>query len=37
LLLKLTARAEERENIRYFGAAYQAYRQHTKMFVPFIL
>ncbi len=36
VFLTLTARAEEQENIRYFGAAYQAYRQHTKMFVPFI-
>ena len=34
--LLATAKAEETENVRYFGAAYQAYMQHTKMFVPFV-
>ena len=34
--LVATARAEEAENIRYFGAAYQAYMRHTKMFLPFL-
>jgi protein-S-isoprenylcysteine O-methyltransferase Ste14 len=36
LFLFLTARVEEGENIRYFGAAYQAYMKRTKMFVPFL-
>lgn len=34
--LVLTARAEEAENLRYFGEAYQEYMKHTKMFVPFV-
>lgn len=34
--LVLTARAEEQEDIRYFGDAYREYMQHTKMFVPFV-
>ena len=34
--LVLTARAEEAENIRYFGEAYQEYMKRTKMFVPFV-
>ena len=34
--LLATARAEELENLRYFGAPYQAYMQHTKMFIPFL-
>lgn len=37
LLLVLTARAEEVENIRYFGEAYRDYIKRTKMFVPFVL
>ena len=36
LCLTATAKAEEAENIRYFGAAYQAYIQRTKMFIPFL-
>ncbi|MBI4270983.1 MAG: isoprenylcysteine carboxylmethyltransferase family protein [Candidatus Rokubacteria bacterium] len=32
-----TARAEERENLARFGAAYAAYMQATRMFVPFLL
>jgi len=36
-LLVVTARAEEIENIRYFGEEYQKYMKRTKMFVPFIL
>lgn len=32
-----SARAEEAENIRYFGEAYREYMKRTKMFVPFIL
>ena len=34
--LAATARAEEAENVRYFGSAYQAYMKRTKMFVPFL-
>lgn len=34
--LLATAKAEEAENIRYFGSAYRAYMQHTKMFIPFV-
>jgi protein-S-isoprenylcysteine O-methyltransferase Ste14 len=29
-----TARLEEIENIQYFGAAYQDYKQRTRMFIP---
>jgi protein-S-isoprenylcysteine O-methyltransferase Ste14 len=32
-----TARVEERENIQYFGEAYQEYMKRTRMFVPFFL
>ena len=32
--LVLTARSEERENSRYFGAQYGEYMKRTKMFVP---
>ena len=31
-----TAKVEERENLKKFGADYQTYRSRTKMFVPFI-
>ena len=31
-----TAKVEERENLKKFGADYQMYRSRTKMFVPFI-
>ena len=34
--LVATAKLEEAENVRYFGAAYRAYMQHTKMFIPFV-
>ena len=36
LFLTLTARTEEAENIRFFGAAYEDYMKRTKMFVPFL-
>jgi len=36
IFLVATAKVEERENIRFFGAAYQAYIERTKMFVPFV-
>ncbi len=34
--LVATAKAEEAEDIRFFGAAYQSYIQQTKMFIPFL-
>jgi protein-S-isoprenylcysteine O-methyltransferase Ste14 len=34
--LYLTARVEERENLRHFGEAYRTYMQHTKMFLPLV-
>ena len=37
VFLVATARAEEAENIRFFGPAYQAYMKHTRMFIPFLL
>jgi protein-S-isoprenylcysteine O-methyltransferase Ste14 len=36
LFLILTARAEEAENLRYFGLAYAEYRGRTKMFLPYL-
>ncbi len=33
--LILTAKIEEAENLRFFGAAYQSYMKRTKMFIPF--
>jgi protein-S-isoprenylcysteine O-methyltransferase Ste14 len=34
--LVVTAKAEERENVGHFGAAYRAYMQRTRMFIPFV-
>jgi protein-S-isoprenylcysteine O-methyltransferase Ste14 len=34
--LTMTAKIEEAENIRFFGAAYQSYMKQTKMFIPFL-
>ena len=34
--LAMTARAEEGENIRFFGAVYQDYMRRSKMFIPFL-
>jgi protein-S-isoprenylcysteine O-methyltransferase Ste14 len=34
--LALTARAEEAEDIRYFGQAYREYMQRTRRFIPFL-
>jgi protein-S-isoprenylcysteine O-methyltransferase Ste14 len=34
--LVATARAEEVEDIRFFGPAYQTYMKQTKMFIPFL-
>jgi protein-S-isoprenylcysteine O-methyltransferase Ste14 len=36
VLLFLTAKTEERENIQYFSKAYQIYMEHTQMFIPFV-
>ncbi len=36
IFLLLTARADERECLRYFGAAYRDYMQQTKRFIPFL-
>jgi protein-S-isoprenylcysteine O-methyltransferase Ste14 len=36
LALTVTAKIEEAENVRFFGAGYQTYMKHTKMFVPFL-
>jgi protein-S-isoprenylcysteine O-methyltransferase Ste14 len=36
LFLFLTARADERECIQFFGAAYQDYMTRTKRFLPFL-
>lgn len=36
LLLVVTARIEEAENARFFGAEYEAYRKRTKMFIPYL-
>lgn len=37
IFLNLTAKTEEKENIKYFGISYSEYMKETKMFVPFIL
>lgn len=36
VFLLATAKAEEVENVRYFGAQYRAYMQRTKMFIPLV-
>ena len=36
LFLLATAKVEEAENSRFFGAAYQTYSKQTKMFIPFL-
>jgi protein-S-isoprenylcysteine O-methyltransferase Ste14 len=33
--LVATAKADERECIRFFGPSYEQYMKHTKMFIPF--
>jgi len=35
-LLVATARADEMECVKFFGAAYVAYKKRTKMFVPYV-
>lgn len=37
IFLVAAARAEEIENIRYFGEAYREYMKRSKMFVPFVI
>ena len=37
LFLMVTAKVEEGENIRKFGAEYTAYMKRTRMFIPFLL
>jgi len=37
LLLLFTSRAEENENLDYFGSQYQQYMARTKLFIPFLL
>jgi len=34
--LVATAKVEEAENVRYFGAAYGDYMRRTRMFIPFV-
>ena len=34
--LVATAKMEESEDIRFFGAAYQTYIKQTKRFIPFL-
>jgi protein-S-isoprenylcysteine O-methyltransferase Ste14 len=36
VLVILTARAEEKEDIKFFGSGYKEYMKTTKMFIPFI-
>ncbi|MFA6456479.1 MAG: methyltransferase [Bacteroidota bacterium] len=36
LFLTATAKADEKECIRYFGSEYEEYKKRTTMFVPFI-
>jgi len=36
IFLILTAKIEEKENIKFFGVAYEEYMEKTKMFIPFI-
>jgi len=36
IALVMTAKAEEVEDISYFGEAYRKYMKHTKMFVPYL-
>jgi protein-S-isoprenylcysteine O-methyltransferase Ste14 len=36
IFLIATARADEAECLHYFGPDYEAYKEHTKMFIPFL-
>ncbi len=33
----MTLRAEEAENLRYFGAAYESYMSRSRRFVPWVI
>ena len=33
----LTAKIEEKENIKFFGTDYEGYIKESKMFIPFII
>ncbi|UCH66747.1 MAG: isoprenylcysteine carboxylmethyltransferase family protein [Ignavibacterium sp.] len=35
--LAMTAKMEEKENIKFFGDVYKSYMKKTKMFIPFLL
>jgi len=37
IFVVLTAKIEEKENIKFFGAGYDDYMKKTKMFIPFII
>lgn len=37
IFLLLTARADERECLQYFGEDYRVYMKETKMFIPFVV
>jgi len=37
VLLLITARVEEKENIRFFGDSYREYMKRSKLFIPWIL
>jgi len=36
IFLVATAKADEKECLRFFGPAYEAYRTRTRMFIPFV-
>jgi len=36
IILFITSRIEEKENIQFFGEPYQFYKEETKMFIPFL-
>lgn len=36
ILLTITARKEELENIKFFGENYEEYKKNTKMFIPYV-
>jgi len=37
IFIVLTAKMEEKENIKFFGSEYDDYMRKTKMFIPFII
>jgi protein-S-isoprenylcysteine O-methyltransferase Ste14 len=36
IFLIITAKIEEKENLRFFGEKYNDYKNRTRMFVPFL-